>query len=52
MNEQKMKMLTVLIPEELHTAVKVEASRNGDKLKEYIAKVLQEEIDKVNGKRN
>lgn len=50
--EQKMKMLTVLIPEELHTAIKVEASKNGDKLKEYVAKILQAEIDKINEDRN
>ena len=44
-NLEEMKMLTVLIPKELHTEIKVEASRNGEKLKEYVARVLQDALD-------
>lgn len=49
---EEMKMLTVLIPEELHKEVKVEASKNGDKLKEYVARILKKEMDIVHGRRN
>lgn len=51
MKEQEMKMLTTLIPAKLHTDVKVEASRNGEKLKEYVAKVLQDAVDKAKAER-
>lgn len=47
LTEEEMKMLTVLIPKSLHTNIKVEASKRGEKLKEYVARILEEALDKA-----
>lgn len=44
-NQEETKMLTVLIPKSLHTDIKVKASSRGEKLKEYVARILQEAVD-------
>lgn len=43
--EEETKMLTVLIPKHLHTDIKVKASSRGEKLKEYVARILQDAVD-------
>jgi predicted HicB family RNase H-like nuclease len=44
LDEMGMKMLTALIPEELHRKIKVTASLRGEKLKEYVTRVLEEAV--------